>query len=271
MFFEHLKRICETRGTTVTAAVRAIGGSIGSIDGWKKGRAPVSNVVVRLAEHLDTSTDYLLGRTDNPAPIAKGTRKLDDDELRLIDGLRLADPPVRDTVRRVVDAVLAAPPGMAASVPAAFLPPAGDHAFPYTRRVSRPARGRKRVEGRAAAGQPINTVPSDDDVTISVPAKYLDDDYFIIQAHGDSMIDAGIDSGDSCVFSRSLHFDSGRIMYVQVEGAGEEPDAVIKRVFFHGGQVELRSANPAYEPMLYPAGAVQVMGVLVHVISSEAE
>lgn len=130
--------------------------------------------------------------------------------------------------------------------------------------------GEKRVEGSAAAGTPITTI-DEDDATVLVPAKYLDENYFIIRAQGDSMIDAGINSGDFCVFQKDAYRDAGLIMYVQVDGATDLPDGAIKRVFFHGNQVELRSANPAYEPMFYYANEVSLNGVLADVISSEGK
>lgn len=34
-------------------------------------REPVPKYLILLADHFDTSTDYILGRTDNPSPPAK--------------------------------------------------------------------------------------------------------------------------------------------------------------------------------------------------------
>ena len=36
------------------------------IAGMREGRFPVSDRVCKLADHLNCSVDYLLGRTDNP-------------------------------------------------------------------------------------------------------------------------------------------------------------------------------------------------------------
>jgi len=36
---------------------------------------PVAKMIVALADHFDTSTDYILGRTDDPAPLVR--RKFD--------------------------------------------------------------------------------------------------------------------------------------------------------------------------------------------------
>ncbi len=65
MFYDRLKIACKNANTTVTSALKAIG--IGTANGtyWKKGSVPSSDVVVKLAELLNVSTDYLLiGRED---------------------------------------------------------------------------------------------------------------------------------------------------------------------------------------------------------------
>ena len=124
------------------------------------------------------------------------------------------------------------------------------------------------MEGEAAAGAPIAAVPQDD-MTVSVPEKYLDERYFIVRARGNSMIDAGIFSGSCCVFARDAYVDSGAIALVQVEGPTDQPEGTIKRVYFSGDQVELRPENPEFQSMFYPADAVRVSGVLVKVLDEK--
>lgn len=60
MFYDRLKIACEKANTSVTATLKAIG--IGTANGtyWKNGSIPSSDVIVKLAEFLDVSTDYLL-------------------------------------------------------------------------------------------------------------------------------------------------------------------------------------------------------------------
>ncbi len=60
MFYDRLKIACKNANTTVTATLKAIG--IGTANGtyWKNGSAPSSDIVVKLAEFLGVSTDYLL-------------------------------------------------------------------------------------------------------------------------------------------------------------------------------------------------------------------
>lgn len=270
MFYERLKRVCELQGTTITSVVRAVGGSIGSVDGWKKGRVPVSDIVVRLATHLDTSTDYLLGKTEIIEPISPNMRALSAEETRFFDALHRALPPVRTAVIRMAEAALSPQNDAQLSEVAgpSFLSENDDLIRPESKRKT--ARGKKRVEGEAAAGVPIAAVP-EDAMTASVPIKYMSDRYFIVRAKGDSMTDAGIESGDFCIFDKDAYFDEGDIMLVQVGTFADESDVTIKSVHFHDDEVELRSANPAYSPMFYPASEVRLMGVFVHIVTPEMD
>ena len=99
VFFEQLSRLCAARSVTVTSALRAADGQIGSIGGWKRGSAPRSDLVVRLADYLETSTDYLLGRTDDPTPVCRTTPgTLSPEEALLVQGLRAAVPSLREAL-----------------------------------------------------------------------------------------------------------------------------------------------------------------------------
>lgn len=60
MFFEQLSRACELHDTSVTAVAAKLGISKSNVTNWKNGTMPNSDVVVRLSELLDVSTDYLL-------------------------------------------------------------------------------------------------------------------------------------------------------------------------------------------------------------------
>lgn len=60
MFYDNLKAVCEKQNLKITNVVIECGGAPGSINGWKKGSMPNSNIVVALAMRLNVSTDYLL-------------------------------------------------------------------------------------------------------------------------------------------------------------------------------------------------------------------
>ena len=82
MFYEQLKKACKMNNTSVTATLKAIG--IGTANGtyWKNGSIPSSDMVVKLAEFLDVSTDYLL-RGLELLP-EKSNITLDIDEMKVL-------------------------------------------------------------------------------------------------------------------------------------------------------------------------------------------
>lgn len=252
MFYERFIRACEVRNIAPTTAIRSLDCSSGMMKSWRDGGRPRADIVARMSVLLDVSADYLLELTDVMERRAPQEAVLEESERALIDALRSADDVLRQAALRSVNAILSVP------------------AHNVTARSRRADSDRiryfeKRVEGEAAAGAPIAAVPQDD-MTVSVPEKYLDERYFIVRARGNSMIDAGIRSGSCCVFARDAYVDSGVIALVQVEGPTDQPEGTIKRVYFSGDRVELRPENPEYQSMFYPADAVRVSGVLVKVL-----
>lgn len=268
MFYERLNHLCRKNGTSVAEiAEKVLKVSSGTPTGWKKGTSPKASVVSDAALYFGVSCDYLLGLSDDMENPKHGNHYvLDSEEAILIDGLRQSDENTRNMVMKMASAALSLP----AQEEATHINP-NPFSSPKDEKISHmPDSDQcyKFVEGKAAAGLPISTIP-DMETRISVPAKYLSDKYFIVQAQGDSMIGAGINSGDYCVFQRDAYTDSGLIMYVQVEGSADVPDGTIKRVYRRGDLVELRSENPAYEPFSFPASYVQLNGVLVYTIAAD--
>lgn len=57
MFYENLKRICDEKGTTVTAVLKALNLSTGSTGKWKAGSVPSLEAVEKIAAYLGVSID----------------------------------------------------------------------------------------------------------------------------------------------------------------------------------------------------------------------
>ena len=57
MFYENLKRICDEKGTTVTAVLKALNLSTGSTGKWKAGSVPSPEAVEKIAAYLGVSID----------------------------------------------------------------------------------------------------------------------------------------------------------------------------------------------------------------------
>ena len=64
MFWEVFYKECQKQGTSPNAVCKAIGLSNAAATGWKSGTLPKADVLVKLADYLNVSVDYLLGRSD---------------------------------------------------------------------------------------------------------------------------------------------------------------------------------------------------------------
>lgn len=277
MFYDRLKIACEMRNISITAAVKSACSSSGMVDNWKKGGWPRGDMVLKLAKELRVSTDYLLGKVDSPF-VAQGNMILDARELRLIEGIRSADDQTKNIVFNISMAAL---DGATSSPALDFLSGNGlvpaharGGARPYPKQlqtVGKRSSGMawKDVEGKVAAGPPIATVHADD-LHIMVPIKYTGEQYFLVQAEGDSMLGI-VNDGDFCVIDKRGHYDDGNIVLVQVDGPTDQPDATLKRIYRRpDNRVELRSENRKYQPMIYPMDEILVMGELVAVLRPDA-
>lgn len=65
MFFERLYLLCENKGIKPNTVAKAIGVSTAIATKWKNGTIPNGETLTKIADYLDCSVDYLLGRTDN--------------------------------------------------------------------------------------------------------------------------------------------------------------------------------------------------------------
>lgn len=111
--------------------------------------------------------------------------------------------------------------------------------------------------GTIAAGQPIEPVETAED--IEVPGSMLGaGERYALRVQGDSMIEDGIQDGDIVVVRRAQRANPGETVVAIVDG-----DATLKRFHPSRGQVELRPANAALEPIRVGADRVEIRGVLV--------
>ena len=60
MFYDTLINLCNKHNVKITPLVVSLGGSSSSPASWKKGASPNSDIVIKLAEYFNVSTDYLL-------------------------------------------------------------------------------------------------------------------------------------------------------------------------------------------------------------------
>lgn len=83
---ENLRIIREMRNKNQLNVAINVGVSQGEISAYEAGRRyPKPTILIKLAKFLDTSTDYLLGITDDPTPIRLMNNNLTEEEKELLN------------------------------------------------------------------------------------------------------------------------------------------------------------------------------------------
>ena len=115
------------------------------------------------------------------------------------------------------------------------------------------------VLGNIAAGTPLEAIQNEVS-RIPLPANIeKNGDYFGLKVQGDSMIDAGINDGDTVVVKRTDVADNGKIVVALID----DQEAMLKRIRRKGKTVALESANKNYETKIFGPDRVKIQGVLV--------
>ncbi|NBU28044.1 MAG: transcriptional repressor LexA [Caulobacteraceae bacterium] len=118
------------------------------------------------------------------------------------------------------------------------------------------------ILGRIAAGVPIEAIQHERE-RLPVPEAMLGaGEHYVLEVEGDSMIEAGILSGDYVVIRRTDQASSGEIVVALVEGE----TATLKRLRRKGASIALEAANPKYQTQIYGPDQVEVQGKLVGLI-----
>lgn len=120
------------------------------------------------------------------------------------------------------------------------------------------------VIGNIAAGSPVFAY-EDGSEFVSLPNGFLGTgEHFALQVLGESMKDAGIDSGDIALIKQQKRVDNGEIAAVIIE-----EEATLKRFFKYPNRIVLRSENPRFPEMVFSKSdtcQIVVAGKLVGVI-----
>lgn len=99
VFHQRLSAICRERGLAVVKYINGFGISSGTLSGWKNGVYPGSDIVYTVARDLDTTSDYLIGLSDNPT---RTGIELNSIEIELIEAFRAADPALQSAALAVL-------------------------------------------------------------------------------------------------------------------------------------------------------------------------
>ena len=113
--------------------------------------------------------------------------------------------------------------------------------------------------GKIAAGTPIEALRNPNE-HIGVPATMLSaGEHYALTVEGDSMVDAGIQDGDTVVIRHGDTADNGSIVVALVDNE----EATLKRLRRKGNTVALEPANKSYETRIFGPDRVRVQGRLV--------
>lgn len=108
--------------------------------------------------------------------------------------------------------------------------------------------------GKVTAGQPILAQENIEEYLI-LPQNMSgrDDQLFALRVEGDSMIEAGIFTGDILIVRRQACAENGDIVVAMIDG-----EATVKRIYYEEGRVLLQPENSAMDPIY--ATRVDVLG-----------
>ena len=85
---------------------------------------------------------------------------------------------------------------------------------------------------------------------------------FFVKASGDSMKNAGIQSGDMLIVDRSLEATHGKIIIAAIHG-----ELTVKRLSRQHNKIQLIAENQAYDPIdITDEHEIVIWGVVTHVI-----
>ncbi|WP_429969083.1 helix-turn-helix domain-containing protein [Enterococcus sp. AZ136] len=101
--FDRLKLLCEKQGISVNDLEEKLGIGRNSLYSWKK-NIPKGTNLIKVADYFEVSTDYLLGRTDNPNSTSVQERIPDDLDKMLDNAMTFGGKPLTDKDREAIRA-----------------------------------------------------------------------------------------------------------------------------------------------------------------------
>jgi repressor LexA len=110
--------------------------------------------------------------------------------------------------------------------------------------------------GSAPAGAAIESIEAHEK-DIMVPA-FLRGPIFAVRVVGDSMIQAGIQSGDMVIVRQSADVPTGRIVVAMIEG-----EVTIKRLSIRSSEIWLVPENPRYQPRRVEDESFRILGEVI--------
>jgi len=119
--------------------------------------------------------------------------------------------------------------------------------------------------GIIAAGEPIEVIENRE--TIAIPKSRLpkSGEVYALRVQGDSMIDEGINNGDTILINKQNTAENGDKVVALLNGN----EATLKTLYKEKGQIRLQPANKNYEPIIIKNGQPFLLqGTLLDVIKT---
>ena len=115
------------------------------------------------------------------------------------------------------------------------------------------------VLGSIAAGTPIEAIQHEVDKIALPEDLQKNGEYFGLKVKGDSMIEAGINDGDTVIIKKTSTADTGQIAVVLID----EQEATLKRIRKKGNTIALEAANKNYDTKIYASNRIKIQGRLI--------
>ena len=95
-FWNIFNDLCNSKGTKPNPVGKKVGVASSTITQWKNGSVPNGETLIKIADYLDCSVDYLLGRTSNSSSITMQKKsspsELTESEQKMIDIFKCLSP-----------------------------------------------------------------------------------------------------------------------------------------------------------------------------------
>lgn len=113
--------------------------------------------------------------------------------------------------------------------------------------------------GKIAAGTPIEALRDEGNMIEIPPSMMGRGEHYALTIAGDSMINAGINDGDTVIIQKCDTAENGTIVVALVD----DHEATLKRIRRSGNKIILEPENDEYEPRVLEPERVKVQGKLV--------
>ena len=115
------------------------------------------------------------------------------------------------------------------------------------------------ILGSIAAGTPIEAIQQEID-RVAIPENLQNNgEHYGLKVKGDSMIEAGINDGDTVIVKKTMNVESGQIAVVLID----DQEATLKRIRKKGNTIALEAANKNYGTKIYATSRIKIQGKLV--------